>query len=317
MVYNLLLRGPQEVFVASGQFKRKSISRVGKSAPSSASFTCRGCGLAIGGSRSVFYRHRLFYCNKSRYNNAWSLTELDRNEYEGSGLSPAILRTCRLVHLEAVPILYRTNSFRFEDAAAARQFRWQTDMQQAGYVQKIHIMLPYGCSEMTDPTAHGKRSNLHPWLNYLTNGRQGLPNDFPNLKGITLTFGRRLAISDAKTVRNHFDTFMRYMYRLDWIQFIGLNDVRLITHLKPVLERSNGSNGEETIQAKFSDYEEHFIGWTNVSLWWGSPGSEPPCNIPAFAGYHGERWRLYPMEDGEDVTYTAGSSYACWPNLTR
>jgi hypothetical protein len=111
MVYNLLLRGPQEVFVASGQFKRKSISRVGKSAPSSASFTCRGCGLAIGGSRSVFYRHRLFYCNKSRYNNAWSLTELDRNEYEGSGLSPAILRTCRLVHLEAVPILIAPTAF--------------------------------------------------------------------------------------------------------------------------------------------------------------------------------------------------------------
>jgi len=302
LIYKLVLHSPQGIFVPPEYFKRKRTSRHLIPATPFA-WTCRFCGLSLD-VRSRIRFHIAYDCRQTFSSNSWLLTRFGPKGHRGPGLSPALLRTCRLIHLEALPILYRSNSLRFEDAAALSAFRWGTDTEQAGFVRNINITLTLGCAEK----APYRMTNLNPWLRYMTRVEHGLAKDFPHLKGVTLTLGRGLALADAKTVRNHLDTFMKYMYRLDWIQLIGLNDVELLGHLKPILERHDEPNGKKEVQVKTSNYE-NFIGWTNASLWWDLPGKVAPCEIPAFAGDRRHRYRLYRYQDGDDVSYTAGCSF--------
>lgn len=161
-------------------------------------------------------------------------------------------------------------------------------------------MLPKGCAENT-----AYRAN--PWLEYITRARFGFATDFPSLKGVTITFSRGLAVADAGTMKSHLNTFMKYMYRLDWIQLIGLNDVGLLGHLKPILKSSEQPDSQKVLRTQTSKYDT-CVGWTNASIWWGMPDSKSPCEIPSFNGDPCQRWCLYRYQDGVKVSYTAGGS---------
>lgn len=303
MIYKLLLSSGQDILVPHDQFKRKRISRSPKD-DVSFTWTCRMCGMSVN-QRSRVNIHMYRDCRQEDSNNSWILTSVEWSEHKGPGFSLALLRTCRLVHSEAVPILYRQNTLRFQTAAALSAFRWFTDTEQAGFVRKIHIVLPQG------RTKHVVRSGENfsdLWLRYMARADFGLAKEFPNLRGVTLTLGRGLATATAKTIKGHLDMFMKYMYRLGWIQLLGLNDVELIYHLKPILEKNDESKSDKALQVQTSKYDK-CIGWTNASIWWNLPGSKPPCEIPAFVGDRSQRWSLYRYPDGHEVTYTAGCSF--------
>lgn len=58
-------------------------------------------------------------------------------------LFPSILQVCRLIHLEACPLLYSLNTFRFDHPSALSAFRWRSDPKNAAAVKEFTIDVNY------------------------------------------------------------------------------------------------------------------------------------------------------------------------------
>lgn len=54
-------------------------------------------------------------------------------------LFPSILRVSRLIYLEACPLLYSLNTFKFDRPSALGAFRWRSDPKMAAAVREIVI----------------------------------------------------------------------------------------------------------------------------------------------------------------------------------
>lgn len=103
--------------------------------------------------------------------------------------STPILRVCRLVHLEASPILYTKNAFYFSNPVTIPLFLWNADRTQAPLIQEIivTILKPYSSSE-------SQPENLvDPWLRYVANKEAGLRQDFPCLRRVIISLGDRFS----------------------------------------------------------------------------------------------------------------------------
>ena len=295
MIYTLLLRSIAEILITSNQFKRQRNSKgVGIYK------LCALCGRSFGRPES-YMSHQYMGCGQSS-----NLMRWPKRPEQPPSLWPALLRTCRLIHREAAAILYRSNSFRFEDAAGPNSFRWATDQAQAPFIERIHVLMPF----MRHNVA-GDRVRFHgrnPWWQYFMGNPFSLANDFPHLKGFTITLGRGLAVANSHDVRTNFEMFAKHIYKLDWLQVIGLNDPTQLKYLYSIVQKTHEDHGHKGVQVKTTEYKE-CIGWENAIIWLGLPGEEAPCKPTPYTGDRRVRNRLFRMRDGNEVSYAAGQSF--------
>lgn len=73
-------------------------------------------------------------------------------------LFPSIIHVCRLIHLEACPLLYSLNSFKFDQPSALSAFRWRSGAINAAEVKRIIIDI--------------HQLNVHKWEPYLFDGKE-------------------------------------------------------------------------------------------------------------------------------------------------
>lgn len=295
MIYTLLLHSVAEILIPSDQFKRQRNSkRIGIYK------LCELCGRSFGRIES-YMSHRYIGCGQSS-----SLMRWPKSPEQTPNIWPALLRTCRLIHREAASLLYRSNDFRFEDAATPNSFRWSTDQAQAPLIDKIHVLMPFTRHRI--PRNRARYYGQNPWWQYFMGNPFSLATDFPHVKGITITLGRGLAVASAQDVRKNFELFAMHMYRLDWLQVIGLNDPTLLKYLYSVVERADQGHCRKGVQTKITEYKE-CIGWKNAIIWWGLPGEEAPRKPTPYTGDRRVRNRLFRMVDGNVVSYAAGQSF--------
>ena len=167
----------------------------------------------------------------------------------------SLLRTCRLIRLEASPILYSKNRFCFSDPAAANNFRWVTDSARAGATQEVMIVKARPAS----------------WMAYFVAGIFSFGQDFPNLR--RLTIDARWWFEDESL---RFSQGLRgRLSGLDWL-LLMLHNEKLLDHFEPLLERKDDSrNGQKEVQRLV--WENRIgVGIKNALLWWGAPGETLP-----------------------------------------
>ncbi|KAF6227740.1 hypothetical protein HO173_012070 [Letharia columbiana] len=295
MIYTQLLHSTAEILIPSNQFKRqRNCKGVGIYKH------CALCGRSFGGIES-YMSHQYLGCGQSP-----NLIRWPKGPEQAPSLWPALLRTCRFIHREAAPVLYRSNTFCFEDAATPNFFRWSTDQAQAPFIERVHVLMPFTRHRIPKKreTYHGR----NPWWQYCMGNPFSLATDFPHLKGITITLGRGLAVASSQDVRTNFELFAKHVYRLNWLQVIGLNDPTLLKYLYSVVERADEDHGRKGMQTEITEYEE-CIGWKNAIIWWGLPGEEAPCKPTPYAGDRRVRNRLFRIVDGNVVSYAAGHSF--------
>ena len=294
MIYKVLLHNSADILIPSNQFKRQRSSKVGIYQ------LCALCGRSFGRMES-YMSHGYLGCGQSS-----NLMRWPKRPEQAPSLWPAFLRTCRLIHAEAAPLLYQSKTFRFEDAATPNCFRWSTDQAQAPLIESIHILIPRRGISRNTTNYH----NRNPWWRYFMGSRFSLATDFPHLKGITVTLGKGLAVANAQDVRMNFELFAKHIYKLDWLQVIGLNDPTLLKYLYSVIERGDDDDGRgrKSVQTKITEYKE-CIGWKNAIIWWGLPGEEAPRKPIPYTGDRRVRNRLFRMVDENVVSYAAGQSF--------
>lgn len=295
MIYTQLLHSAAEILIPSNQFERQRNSKgVGIYK------LCALCGRSFGRIES-YISHQYIGCGQSS-----NLMRWPKRPEQASSLWPALLRTCRFIHHEAAPLLYRSNTFRFEDAATPNSFRWSTDQTEAPFIERVHVLMPFTSHRILRNRKRYQANNI--WWQYFMGNRFSLATDFPHLKGITITLGRGLAVASSQDVRINFELFAKHVYRLDWLQVIGLNDPTLLKYLYSVVERADEGHRCKSMQMKITEYEE-CIGWKNAIIWWGLPVEEAPCNPTPYTGDRRVRNRLFRMVDGNSVSYAAGQSF--------
>ena len=292
MIYTLLLHSVAEILIPSDQFKRQRNSKI-----FGIYKLCELCGRSFGQIEN-YLSHRDIGCGQ--------LSRLMKSPQQTPDIWPALLRTCRLIHSEAAPLLYRTNDFRFEDAATPNFFRWSTDQAQSPLIERIHVLMPFTRHRI--PRKRERYHEQNPWWQYFVGNLFSLATDFPHVKGITITLGRGLAVASAQDVRKNFELFAINICRLDWLQVIGLNDPSLLEYLFSVVERADQGHCRQGVQTKITEYKE-CIGWKNAIIWWGLPGQEAPCKPTPYTGDRRIRNRLFRMVNGNVVSYAAGQSF--------
>ncbi|KAH9905262.1 hypothetical protein F4778DRAFT_729208 [Xylariomycetidae sp. FL2044] len=62
-------------------------------------------------------------------------------------IEPAVLQTCRQIHLEAAPILYSRNTFRFQEARRVHQFIAQVGEANAKLVRSLELYVEKGANQ--------------------------------------------------------------------------------------------------------------------------------------------------------------------------
>ena len=109
------------------------------------------------------------------------------------------------------------------------------------------------------------------------------------------------AVANAASVTTNFELLARHIRRLQWLQVIGLNDEELLGVLEPVVRNAIDSptNSRKGLRTKISEYRL-FTGWRNATLWWGLPGEEAPCEMPAYEGNKRIRSQLFRIVDGDN-----------------
>lgn len=291
MIYTQLLLSAAEIYIPSNQFKRQRNSKgVGMYK------LCALCDRSFGRIES-YMSHQCLGCGQLRW---------PKRPEQAPSFWPALLRTCRLIHHEAAPLLYRTNTFRFEDAATPNSFRWSTNQVQAPSIQRIHVLMP--STRLRTPRRRERNHGRSPWWQYFMGNPFSLATDFPHLKGITITLGKGLAVASSQDVRAHFELFAKHMYRLDWLQIIGLNDPTLLKYLYSIVESANRDHDRKGVQTEITEYNE-CIGWKNAIIWWGFPGEKAPCEPTPYTGDRRVRKRLFRIVVGNVVSYAAGQSF--------
>ncbi len=231
--------------------------------------------------------------------------------------STTLLRSCRLINTEAAPLLYCANAFYFNDPHTLHQFRWKTASYSKliTWVEEITVELSNGNSGRKDSVL---------WQNYLSGSQPKtrtwrLSNDFPQLKRLTVVLTTNCLLYPPPRLRELCDIFGQNLTGLDWVHVIGLNDLDVVSFLKPMVCKTESPQSKEaqdnpllaqlkTVQTHTTEYE-CASGWKNVTLWRGSYESRPPFVPSPTAGMERERKHLFRFETNGVVSYSAGSSF--------
>jgi len=238
--------------------------------------------------------------------------------YVKRGLCPALLRTCKQIHAEAVGALYRKNIFYFQDAEAADRFRWRADATEAGWVGRVHIVVrpDYKGWDSFNRTYIADKYAEKSWMRYLRAERFGLGEDFPHLKSVTITLGRNAERFYSPQLKAVVGQLLDGLTWVPVVELIGVNDETLLEEWKECMERvyfdtsKEHEREERRLHMSLTEYKER-PGWKNVLFWWGEKGvcEEPPCKPRPFGGDRRYRRRLYRIDTGRDITYQVGESF--------
>lgn len=299
ILYTYLLVCPEDIFVSADSFRRHRKKRITHECVG-----CDRCGIEFQ-SFEQCVRHKDLECSRT-YKSIPPHSQVSKKH---SSLHPSLIRSCRILHLEAVSILYRQNTFLFANASTANTFRWSADVEQTPHIQRIHIWLA-PLTTYWPSSLRATKINRHDneWLTYVAAARFSLANDFCRLTGLTLTLGKGLSISSAETITTIFEKLADKLPKLQWLQIIGLNDRSLLHLLKPVVQQKNQRQDAKDLQIQTSTWACR-IGWTNALLWWALPGQSPPVEPISFTGDRRWRRRIYQLNVAGRVTYTCGESF--------
>lgn len=264
MVYKELLVQEGGMSIPSDAFKRLKAPRQD---PRPA--YCGFCG-AVFSNRDGLSQHR---CLFRRFRSMGD----DSDVPDLPAASTSILCVCRLIHLEALPILYTDNTFYFSSPATARAFLWNADRTQAVLIQAIIITL-----------ANTKPSDL--WWKYTTESK-GLAEEFPHLRRMIINL--RFELASAAEIRLVFQSIAESVRDLDWVHINRFNNEELLDYLKPMVSRYDNSHvPQRQVQSHITRYNSDesflrffkifpwvdtestgFVGWKNATLWWGASES--------------------------------------------
>lgn len=255
MIYELLLIQEGGMFIPSDIFARRDYGRTG-----STPYECMYCGLVFlsyDGCVQHIAKHRsdaspsgLVYCNP----------------YQPllPGVSVSLIKTCRIIRLEASPILYSRNCFSFSDPTTASNFRWGTDCAQAGTIQ--HIGIKFG------PIL----KRVTPWETYLTKGTLGLGQDFHHLRRMTIDLHMWLRLERATFLRSMSKRFRERHQGLDLALVLMLSNEKGLDCFEPLVAREHDPNKGKKEVRRHVWANKHGGPWKNALLWWGSPGEAVP-----------------------------------------
>ena len=231
---------------------------------------------------------------------------------EKHNISISLIRTCRSIYSEAAPVLYGANALHFENAWAARAFRWACP--HAVFVTNVHIILG---PLYNDHDNTRNRIDDRSWIEYLESGWHGMRSDFPQLKHVTLTFGREYETASLPRLRTTIVPFCEHL-QLKSIEILGLCREELLTEVEDIVRPSDSrsagpEHGGGNVQRRVSEYDE-LPGWKNALLWWGKDGEQPPVDQKSFQMRWHRRYRrrLYRVDMGENsVALMVGESSLC------
>ncbi len=236
-------------------------------------------------------------------------------------LVPSILLTCRIIHREACPLLYRGNAFYFSEPATSDSFRWGTGSEHAAWVEEIGTtmsaaLLPsyYGGNEerwlkyMKQKPQHSY-GNFPRWFAYLGKRNFSFKDNYPHLKRLTITFGQGLLTARTEDLRPICELIGQNIQGLQSVHIIGLNDENMIEALTPMVERAKTSPGDNRSVQTYITESQTRVGWKNVTLWWGPGNGKPPYHTSKQETDLQRRRRLFRMGDGPNFTYSAGESF--------
>lgn len=256
MIYEMLLIQEGGMFIPSDIFARRNYGRTG-----SIPYECIYCGLtflSVDGCMRHVVKHDVHPC--------WAYNQLSWRLLPEVSIS--LLQTCRLIRLEASPILYSRNSFHFSDPATASNFRWSTDCAQAGAIQEIGIKLGFRL-----------RKQVIPWLTYLTKRTLNLGQDFPHLRRMTINLGGSLGsvgIESAYLLRSISEKFRERSQGLDWVLVLWLKNEEVLDSFEPLVDREDDSNNGRKEVRRNVWADSMGDPWKNALLWWGCPDEAVP-----------------------------------------
>ncbi len=226
--------------------------------------------------------------------------------------STSLLRVCRLIHLEALPILYTKNAFYFGSPATAHAFLWKSNRTQAVLIQELIITL-----------AHPDSPDL--WWEYIKS-KTGLGQDFPHLRRMIINLKNEFELASAAEIRPVFQSIAESVRDLDWVHINRLNNEKLLDYLKPMVSRYNGSQVlQRQVQSHVTECSPddswrpktirwtstgclRFVGWKNATLWCGTSESRAPYKRRQTEPSR-HRKQLFRLGSGDDDAYSAGSSF--------
>ena len=261
MIYEMLLIQEGGMFIPSDIFARRNYRRTG-SIPHECSF----CELTFL-SRNGCVQHE---------ENHHGCAYLDHHQPLRPllpAVSLSLLQTCRIIRLEASPILYSRNSFHFSDPATASNFRWGTDCAQAGAIQEIGIKF-----------GSHYHKKITPWMTYITERTLSLSQDFPHLRRMTFNLRALLGAESNTLLRSMFERFRERSRGLDWVLVLKLrHDLKLLDCFEPLVDKENDSKNvkKEVRRHVWADGTGGF--WKNALLWWGFPGEAVPSEYKVIA----------------------------------
>ncbi|KAL8801439.1 MAG: hypothetical protein Q9182_004456 [Xanthomendoza sp. 2 TL-2023] len=216
-------------------------------------------------------------------------------------ISTTLLCCCRLINTEAASLLYRANTFYFDDPYTLQQFHCNTAMysELSDWLEEITLQLS------DDPYAGANAMDL--WQQYIIGSDLGLKSSrlskhFPHLKRLTIILAGRCLLYETMRLQRICDAFGQNLRALDWVHIVGLNSEDVISSLKPMVCQSHSQDSKngpddlalaelETVQTHATEYE-CAPGWKNVTLWRGSHESRPPFIPNPTAGIGRERKHL-------------------------
>ena len=191
MIYKLLLIQDYGVSIAHDAFKRMKPPR-----DSNRSCICTETGIFYNNNANLVIQRRAIP------QHIWRENHLETPELPDlPHMNTSILRTCRLIHDEATPILYNCNSFCFSDLTTADTFYWRVGSKNACSIQEIGFSCALTCQEP------------HVW--------KDLSEIFPQLKRTRLRLSNPQDYWQSYDIRNQLKELARHFRGLDWFQFQG------------------------------------------------------------------------------------------------
>lgn len=250
MIYELLLVQEDSMFIPSDTFARNKNKRTG-----TVPYQCRFSGL-------IFLVKDGFLAHRKKHGEGCGWID-GATGHSLPGVSISLLKTCRLIRVEASHILYSRNSFYFSSPATASKFRMSTDCAQAGAVHELGIIFGGSYYDMA-----------RPWLTYLFKFRYSL--DFPHLRRMTIYFGTFMGFQDGKLLRAMSEKLGGRCHGLECVVFVMVPDDKILDYFEPLVDRKDDpENGKMAVQRHVWANTRGYI-WKNALLWWGCPGEALP-----------------------------------------
>ena len=256
MIYELLLIQEGGMFIPSDIFARRDYGRQG-----STPYECGICGF-VSLSSSGCEKHIQAHDRGIDIVNSATLRPIRPLL---PAVSIALLQTCRLMRLEASPILYTRNGFHFSDPATASNFRWGTDCTQAGAIQEIGIR--FGSNYFR---------RFETWMTYFSKQTLSLGQEFPHLRRMIIDLDVWIGMESAGCLLDMCKGFGNRNQGLEWVLILTLLSEEVLDCFEPLVHREDDpANGQKEMRRHTWTNKEGGP-WKNGLIWWGSPGEAMP-----------------------------------------